>query len=119
MINITKFTTMIKFYHSVQSLTYLGVKPNRSTYFGKAQKNYKTIFAHHTAEMTCRLSAGIKAFHTSASFLAHLEAEYCASVPHLIDRVLNNTLTSVSGCLCPIPTDHLLIFLGILLAELY
>ena len=68
--------------------------------------------------------AGVKTLCTAALSLVYSTAEYCPSVwchsTHicLIDSVLNDAMPIVTGPLCPTPTDHLPIILGIQPAEL-
>ena len=108
--------------------TYLGVKLDRSL-----------MFRHHLVAFCKKLSsrvtllrrlvgsgwgAGAKALRIATLSLIYLTAEYCASVwccsahTRLIDNVLNDTLRIVTGCLRPIPTDHLHVLSGIQPAEL-
>ena len=68
--------------------------------------------------------AGAKKLRTATLSLVYSTAEYCAPVwcrsahTRLIDSVLNDALRIVTGCLCPIPTDHLPVLSGIQPAEL-
>ena len=63
--------------------------------------------------------AGAKTLHIVTLSLVYSTAEYCMPVwchsarTHLIDSVLNDALSIVTGCLCPTPTDHLPILSGI------
>ena len=67
--------------------------------------------------------AGAKTLCIDTLSLVYSTAEYCAPVwcrsAHtcLIDSVLNDALHIVTGCLCPIPTDHLPVLSGIQPAE--
>ena len=69
-------------------------------------------------------SAGAKTLRTAALTLVYSTAEYCAPAcfrsahTRLIDRVLNDALRIVTGCLRPAPTDHLPVLSGIQPAEL-
>ena len=108
--------------------TYLGVKLGRSL-----------TFCHHLETMCKKLATHItllrqfvglgwgaenKTLCTAALSLVYSTAEYCTAVwcqstqTCLIDSVLNGALRIVTGCLCPMPTDHLPILLGIQPAEL-
>ena len=87
----------------------------------------KTILARYTAEATCRLGTGCWCQNTTHSRLISgllNECEHCAPVwsrsahTRLIDRVLNDVLRIVTGCLRPTQTDHLPILSSILPAEL-
>ena len=68
--------------------------------------------------------AGAKTLRMVTLSLVHSTAEYCAPVwcrsahTRLIDSVLNDALLTVTGCLCPTPTDHLPVLSGIQPAEL-
>ena len=68
--------------------------------------------------------AGAKTLHIATLSLVYSAAEYCAPVwcrsahTSLIDSVLNDTLSIVTGCLRPTPTDHLPVLSGIQPAEL-
>ena len=68
--------------------------------------------------------AGVKTLRIATLSPVHSTDEYCAPVwchsahTHLINSVLNDTLCIVTGCLCPIPMDHLPVFSGIQPAEL-
>ena len=107
---------------------YLGVKLDRSL-----------TFRHHFVALRKKLSsrvtllrrlvgsewgAGAKTLHIATLSLVYSAAEYCAPVwcrsahTRLIDSVLNDALRIVTGCLRPIPTDHLLVLSGIQPAEL-
>ena len=63
--------------------------------------------------------AGAKTLRAGALSLVYSIAEYCAPVwcrsahTRLIDSVLNDALRIFTGCLHPIPTDHLPIPSGI------
>ena len=63
--------------------------------------------------------------HTAAIFLVYSTAEYCASVwyrsayTRLIDSVLNDTLSIVTGFLRPTPTNHLAILSSIQPSEFW
>ena len=67
--------------------------------------------------------AGAKTLRIATLSLVYSTAEYCAPVwcrsahTRLIDSVLNDALRIVTGCLCPTPTDHLLVLSGIQSAE--
>ena len=108
--------------------TYLGVKLDRSL-----------TFPHHLETLRKKLAscvillrrladsgwgAGAKAPRTAVLSLVYSTAEYCAPVwfrsahTRLINRVLNNALRIVTGCLRLRPTDHLPILSGIQPAEL-
>ena len=108
--------------------TYLGVKLDRSL-----------TFRHHLVALRKKISsrvtllrrlvgsgwgAGAKTLRITTLPLVYSTAEYCASVwcrsahTRLIDSVLNNALSIVTGCLRPTPTDHLPILSGIQPAEL-
>ena len=68
--------------------------------------------------------AGVKALRIATLTLIYATAEYCAPVwcrsnhTRLIYSVLNDALRIDTGCLRPIPTDHLPILLSIQPAEL-
>ena len=68
--------------------------------------------------------AGTKTLRIATLSLVYSTAEYCALVwcrsahTRLIDRVLNDALRIVTGCLHPTPTDHLPILSGIQPVEL-
>ena len=70
------------------------------------------------------LGARAKTLRIAILSLDYSTAEYCAPVwcrsAHtcLIDSVLNDALHIVTGCLCPISTDHLPVLSGIQPAEL-
>ena len=70
------------------------------------------------------LGPGAKTLRIATLSLAYSTAEYCASVwfcsahTRFTDRVLNDTLRIVTGCLRPTPTDHLHVLSGIQPAEL-
>ena len=108
--------------------TYLGLKLDRSL-----------TFRHHLVALRKKLSlrvillrrlvgsgwgAGAKILRIATLSLVHSTAEY--SVPlwcrsthtRLIDSVLNDALSIVTGCLRPTPTDHLPVLSGIQPAEL-
>ena len=107
---------MVDFYLSVQHLLILILPLLRgktgqiaqilSPFSDIAQK---TILVRHTAEATRGLG---------------LTAEYCAQIwchsahTRLIDSVLNDALRIFTGCLLPIPTNHLPILSSIQPAEL-
>ena len=65
------------------------------------------------------LGAGAKALRTAALSLIYQIAKYCASVlccsahTRLIDSVLNDALSIVTGCLRPTLTDNLPVLSGI------
>ena len=66
--------------------------------------------------------AGAKTLRIATLSLVYSTYEYCAPVwcsahTRLIDSVLNDTLRIVTECLCPTPTDHLPVLLGIQPAE--
>ena len=67
--------------------------------------------------------AGAKTLRIATLFLVYSTAEYCAPIwccsayTRLIDRVLNDALLIVTGCLRPTLTDHLPILSGIQPAE--
>ena len=107
---------------------YLGLKLDRSL-----------TFCHHLVALRKKLSsrvtllrrlvgsgwgAGAKTLRIATLSLVYSTAEYCAPVwcrsapTRLIDSVLNDALRIATGCLRPIPTDHLLILSGIQPAEL-
>ena len=68
--------------------------------------------------------AGAKTLRIATLSLVYSTAEYCAPVwcrsahTRLIDSVLNDALRIVTGCLRPIPTNHLPVLSGIQPAEL-
>ena len=68
--------------------------------------------------------AGAKTLRIATLSLVYSTAEYCAPVwccsahTRLINSVLNDALRIVTGCLRPIPTDHLPVLSGIQPAEL-
>ena len=68
--------------------------------------------------------AGAKTLRIATLSLVYSTAEYCAPVwcrsahTRLIDSVLNDALSIVTGCLRPTPTDHLPVVSGIQPAEL-
>ena len=68
--------------------------------------------------------AGAKTLHIATLSLVYSTAEYCAPVwcrsshTRLIDNVLNDALSIVTGCLRPTPTDQLPVLSGIQPAEL-
>ena len=117
---------MVNFYRSTS--TYLDVKLDRSL-----------TFRHHLValrkKLSCRVTllrrlvgsgwgAGAKTLPIATLSLVYSTAEYCASVwcrsahTRLIDSVLNDALRIITGCLRPIPTDHLPVLSGIQPAEL-
>ena len=69
-------------------------------------------------------SAGAKTLRTAALSLVYSTAKYCAPVwfcsPHtrFVDSILNDTLSIVTGCLRPTPTNHLPVLSGIHQTEL-
>ena len=71
-----------------------------------------------------RWDAGAKTLRIAALSLVYSTVEYSAPVwcrsahTRIIDSVLNNALSIVTGCLHPTPTDHLPLLSGIQLAEL-
>ena len=108
--------------------TYLGVKLDKSL-----------TFRHHLEALRKKLStriallrqfagsgwgAGHKTLRISALSLVYFTAEYCAPVwcrsthTRLIDRILNDALRIVTGCLRPPPTKDLPVLVGIQPAEL-
>ena len=108
--------------------TYLGVKLVRSL-----------TFCHHLVALRKKLSsrvkllrrfvgsgwgAGAKTLRITTLSLVYSTTEYCAPVwcrsahIRLIDNVLNDALHIVTGCLRPIPTDHLPMLSSIQPAEL-
>ena len=109
-------------------LTYLGVKPDRTL-----------THRHHLEALRKKLStrvsllrrlagsgwgAGAKIFCTAVLSLIYSTAEYCppawcrSAHTRLIDSVLNDALSIVTGCLRPTPTDNLPVLSGIQPAEL-
>ena len=68
--------------------------------------------------------ASAKTLHIAILSLIYSTAEYCAPVwcrsahIRLIDRVLNDALRMITGCLRPTPTDHLPVLSGIQPAKL-
>ena len=107
---------------------YLGVKLDRLF-----------TFRHHLVALRKKLSsrvtllrrlvgsgwgAGAKILRIVNLSLIYSTAEYCAPVwccsahTRLINSVLNNALSKVTGCLRPTPTDHLPVLSGIQPAEL-
>ena len=68
--------------------------------------------------------AGAKTLRIASLSLVYSTAEYCAPVwcrsahTRLIDSVLNDALSIVTGCLRPTPTDHFSVLSGIQPAEL-
>ena len=68
--------------------------------------------------------AGAKTLRIATLSVVYSTAEYCAPVwchsahTRLINSVVNDALHIVTGCLCPTPTDHLLVLSGIQPAEL-
>ena len=68
--------------------------------------------------------AGAKTLRIATLSLVYSTAEYCAPVwchsahTRLINSVLNDALSIVTGCLRPTPTDHLPVLSGIQPAEL-
>ena len=108
--------------------TYFGVKLDRSL-----------TFRHHLVALRKKLSsrvtllrrlvgsrwgAGAKTLRIATLSLVYSTAEYCAPVwcrsahTRLIDSVLKDALSIVTGCLRPTPTDHLPVLSGIQPAEL-
>ena len=108
--------------------TYIGVKLDRSL-----------TFCHHLMALRKKISsrvtllrrlvssgwdAGAKTLRIATLYQVYSTAEYCAPVwcrsahTRLIDRVLNDALRIVTGCLRPTPTDHLPVLSGIQPAEL-
>ena len=108
--------------------TYLGVKLDRSL-----------TFRHHLVALRKKLSSrvtllrrlvgsgwgdGAKTLRIATLSLVYSAAEYgapgwcCSAHTRLIDNVLNDALRIVTGCLHPIPTDHLPVLSGIQPAEL-
>ena len=110
------------------TLTYLGVKTDRSLTFHHhlVTLRKKTILVCHTAGQLMGLGwgAGAKTLHIATLSLVYSKAEYCMPVwchsahTHLIDSVLNDALRIVTGCLCPTPMNHLPVLSGIQPAEL-
>ena len=108
--------------------TYLGVKLDRSlTFRHHSVVLRKKIYSHVT--LLRRLvgsgwSAGVKTLRIATLSLVYSTSEYCAPVwcrsahTRLIDIALNDALRIVTGCLHPIPTDHLSVLSGIQPAEL-
>ena len=108
--------------------TYLGVKLDRSLTFC-----YHLVALHKKLSLRITLlrrlvqsgwGAGAKTLCIATLSLVYSTAEYCVPVwccsahTHFIDSVLNNALHIVTGCLHPIPMDHLHILSGIQPAEL-
>ena len=87
----------------------------------------KTTFARHMLRQLVGLKwgSGAKTLLRAVLSLVYITAEYFAPIwsrsvyTCLIDRVLNDSLRIVTGCLSPTPTDHLLILLSIQPAELH
>ena len=107
--------------------TYLGVKLDRSLTFRHDSALRKKLFSRVT--LLRRLvgsgwGAGAKTLRMATLSLVYSTAEYCAPVwcrsayTRLIDSVLNDALCIVTGCLRPIPADHLPVLSGIQPAEL-
>ena len=107
---------------------YLGIKLDRSL-----------TFRHHLVELHKKLfsrvillrrlvgsgwGAGSKTLRIATLSLVYSTAEYCAPLwcriahTRLIDSVLNDAMSIVTGCLRPTPMDHLPILSGIQPAEL-
>ena len=108
--------------------TYLWVKLDRSLTFchhlvalGKKLYSRVTLLRQLVGS---ELGAGAKTLRIATLSLVHSAAEYCSPVwcssahTRLIDSVLNDALRIVTGCLRPIPTNHLPVFSGIQPAEL-
>ena len=110
------------------ALTYLGVKLDRSL-----------TFCHHLETLRKKLStrvklpmrppdsewgAGKKPLRSASLSLVFSTAECCAAVwccsahTRLLDSVLNDALSIITGCLRPTPTNHLSILSGIQPVEL-
>ena len=105
------------------TLTYLGVKLDRLL-----------TFRHHLVALRKKLSsrvtllrrlvgsewgAGAKTLRIATLSLVYSAVEYCRSAhTRLIDNVLNDALSIVTGCLRPTPTDHLPVHSDIQPAEL-
>ena len=108
--------------------TYLGVKLDRSLTFRHhlvvLRKKLSSRFTLLRRLVGSQWGAGAKTLQIATSSLIYSTAEYCALVwcrsayIRLIDSVLNNALSIVTGCLRPTPTDHLSILSGIQPAEL-
>ena len=108
--------------------TYLEVKLDRSLTFrhhlvalSKTLSSCVTLLKRRVGS---RRGAGAKTVCIAALTLVYSTAEYCAPVwcrsahTRLINSVLNDALRIVTGCLRPIPTDHLPVHSGIHPAEL-
>ena len=109
--------------------TYLGAKLDRLLAF---HHHLKTLCQNLSiCVMLLRRLAGLewvtgaKTLCTAPLSLVYSTAEYCAPVwcrsEHtcFIDNVFNDALCIVTGCLHPMPMDHLPILLGIQPAELH
>ena len=108
--------------------TYLGVKLDRSLtfchHFEALRKKFSTRVALLRRYAGSGCSAGAKTMRISALSLVYSTTECCAPVwccstpTRLIDSILNDALRIVTGCLCPTPTEDLLVLAGIQPAEL-
>ena len=103
--------------------TYLGVKLDRAlTYRDLLEAFHKKLSMRFSLLRRPEVSgwgAGAKTLRTVVLSLIYSTAEYCAPAwcrsahTRLIDRVLNDALRIVSGCLRPTPTDNLPVLSGI------
>ena len=108
--------------------TYLGVKLDRSLtfrhYLVALRKKLSSRVILLRRLVGSKWGAGAKTLRIATLSLVYSTAEYCAPVrcrsahTRLIDSVLNDALSIVTGCLRPTPTDHLFILSGIQPAEL-
>ena len=103
--------------------TYLGVELDRSLtfrhHFEALRKKLSTRVALLRRFAVSGWGAGAKTLRISALSLVYFTAEYCAPVwcrsTHtcLINRILNDALRIVTGCLRPTPTENLPALAGI------
>ena len=108
--------------------TYLGVKLDRShTFHHHLVALHKKIFLCVTLPrqlVGLGWGACAKTLCIATLSLVYSTSEYCMPVWYhsahtpLIDNVLSNALSIVTGCLCPTPTNHLPVLSGIQPAEL-
>ena len=108
--------------------TYLGVKSDRLFTFRHHLVALRKELSSHVTLLRrlvgLELGAGAKTLRIATLFLVYSTTEYCAPIwfrsahTRLIDSVLNDALSIVTGCLSPTPTDHLPALSGIQPAEL-
>ena len=108
--------------------TYLGVKLDRSLTYCRHLESLRKKLTTRVGLLR-RLAgsswgAGAKTLRTASLALIHSAAECCAPVwsrsahTRLIDKLINDALRLVTGCLRPTPTDDLFVLSGITPSEL-